>query len=69
MPVAKVPNHAHCVECGKAIPAKDDTCSDECAEQLEEQETKRKRMTYITFGLMALAFLLVFLGPQIAQML
>lgn len=67
MPVAKVPNHSHCVQCGKAIPADDRTCSAECADELEEENTRRKRMMYFTYGLLALGFLLLVVGPMFLQ--
>lgn len=65
MPVSKVPNHAHCVQCGKAIPASEDTCGQECAQELEEESSRRKKMWWFTIGLMVVAFLFMFVGPMI----
>lgn len=59
MGVAKVPNHGHCVICNKAVPYGDETCSAECDQELEEQEKKRKRMKYITYGFIAFGVLLI----------
>ncbi len=67
MAVTKVPNHAHCVQCGKAIPYGEDTCSAECADELEDENTRRKRMMYFTYGLLALGFLLLVVGPMFLQ--
>jgi predicted nucleic acid-binding Zn ribbon protein len=67
MAVPKVANHSHCVTCDKAIPYGEDTCSDECAEEVAEQEKKRKRMMYTTYGLLALGFLLLVVGPMFLQ--
>lgn len=64
MPVAKVPNHAHCAQCGKAIPPEERTCGAECADELEAENTKRKRMMYFTYGLLAVGFLLLVVGPM-----
>jgi predicted nucleic acid-binding Zn ribbon protein len=64
MSPAKVPNHAHCAQCGKAIPPDDRTCGPDCADEVEEQDKKRKRMMYITYGLLAAGFLLVVVGPM-----
>lgn len=63
MPVAKVPNHTHCAQCGKAIPPEERTCGAECADELEAQNKKHKRMMYFMYGLLALGFLAVFVGP------
>lgn len=67
MPVSKVPNHAHCVQCGKAIPPSEETCSAECEEERQEDTTRRKRMMYLTYGLLALGFLLLVVGPMVFQ--
>lgn len=65
MPVAKVPNHAHCAQCGKAIPYGERTCGTECQDELEEENNKRKRMMYLTYGLLAVGFLLLVVGPMV----
>lgn len=67
MAVPKVANHAHCVTCDKAIPYGEETCSDECAAEVEEHDKKRKRMMYITYGMLALGFLLLVVGPMVFQ--
>lgn len=67
MAVPKVANHSHCVECDKAIPYGDETCSDECQTEVEEREKKRKRMMYIMYGLFALGLIFVVIGPMFMQ--
>lgn len=67
MAVPKVANHAHCVQCNKAIPYGEETCSEECAQEVAGQEKKRKRMMYITYGLLALGFLMLVVGPMVLQ--
>lgn len=64
MPVAKVPNHGHCAQCGKAVPYGERACSTECKDELEEENKKRKRMMYMTYGLLAVGFLLLVVGPM-----
>lgn len=62
---AKVPNHAHCVNCRKAVPPGEETCSPECADEVESQQTKRKRMMWLMYGLIALGFVFVVVGPAL----
>ncbi len=56
-------DHRHCRVCGKAIPPKEEFCSDECRSKFEEareRERKARRMLYVFYGLI-MASLLIFL--------
>ncbi len=55
----KVPNHAHCRVCGKAIPASDDFCSTECRQSSEEDRKKRRRMLYLLYGAFGVSMLVI----------
>jgi predicted nucleic acid-binding Zn ribbon protein len=69
MAVPKVANHAHCVSCDKAIPYGEETCSEECAAEVAEQEQKRKRMMYITYGLFGLGIVILVVLPMVQRFL
>ncbi len=62
MAVTKVPNHAHCVICRRAVPYGDQVCGQECQDQLDDDNTRRKRMMYFTYGLLGVGFLLLIGG-------
>jgi predicted nucleic acid-binding Zn ribbon protein len=63
----KVPNHAHCVNCRKAVPPGEETCSTECADEVESQEDRRKKMMWLMYGLIGVGFLIAVVGPALFQ--
>ena len=67
MAVPKVTNHAHCVQCGRAIPFGDRTCGPECDDKIEQANKQRKKMMYFTYGLLIVGFLLLVVGPIVTQ--
>ncbi len=50
----KIPQHAHCQICGKAIPYGEVVCSDECREKYDQLVKKRKMYLYVMYGALAL---------------
>jgi len=54
----RIPQHAHCQICGKAIPYGEIVCSDECREKYEALVKKRKMYIYIMYGALALLLLM-----------
>lgn len=65
--MAKVPNHAHCQVCGRAIQPKESYCGSECQEEAEEQQAKNKRMLYTMYALFALGFIMLVVVPFFTQ--
>lgn len=62
MATIQIPNHSHCVICGKAVPFGDKTCSKECEQGLEELNKKRKRSMLTMYVLMGIAMLVLVLS-------
>ena len=63
MTTARVPNHTHCTQCGRAIPPEQKVCSTECQAEIDETNRNRKKMMYFTYGLLVVGFLLLVVGP------
>jgi len=57
----RIPQHAHCQICGKAIPYGETVCSDECREKYQEIVKKRKMYIYIMYGALALLMVMFIL--------
>lgn len=51
----KIPQHAHCWICGKAMAYGPKTCSPECQARFDETQKKRKTMMWVMYGAMAVA--------------
>ena len=58
----RIPQHKHCMICHKAIPAKEDLCSEECKEKYEQLDRKRRNYMYIMYGLFAMIIVMVMLS-------
>lgn len=54
-----IPQHQHCMICGKAIPADEEVCSESCDEELDSTRRKRRIMQYILYGAVAATTLLI----------
>lgn len=54
----RIPQHAHCQICGKAIPYGEIVCSDECRERYGALVKKRKMYIYVMYGALALLLLM-----------
>ena len=58
----KIVDHKHCKTCGKAIPPKQEFCSEECKrvyERFELRERKVRRMMWILYAIMIGSLLIV----------
>lgn len=67
MAVSKVANHAHCVQCGRAIPFGEKVCSSECENEIDEANKQRRKMMMFTYGLLIVGFLLLVVGPAFLE--
>jgi predicted nucleic acid-binding Zn ribbon protein len=62
MVTVPMPQHKHCTNCGKAIPPKEEMCSDKCKAEWD-RTVKRKRYTmYAYIGFTGVIVLLLILG-------
>lgn len=50
-------DHAHCKVCGRVCAVGEETCNRSCREQRTEQIARRRRLTYLLYGMMALLFI------------
>ncbi|MEA2054305.1 MAG: DUF2116 family Zn-ribbon domain-containing protein [Candidatus Thermoplasmatota archaeon] len=60
----RVPQHAHCQICGKAVPYGEIVCSDACREKYDSIVKKRKMymyFMYIALALLIVMFVLVYI--------
>jgi predicted nucleic acid-binding Zn ribbon protein len=64
MPV-QIPNHAHCVVCGRAIEYGEKTCGPEDAAKLDEMKKRRKRLTYVFVGVAIATLILSFMNSGV----
>ena len=49
----RIPPHNHCHVCMKAIPVKENYCSEECRQKFLKMQKKRKLIVYFMYGLLA----------------
>jgi len=54
-----VPQHAHCLMCGKSIPYGETICSEDCKQRYQTVLRRRKLMVYLMYGVLA-ALLIIF---------
>ena len=57
-PTVKIPQHKHCLACGRAIKVKDETCSAECKAEWDKT-VKRKRFWLLVYGAMAVVLVML----------
>lgn len=57
--MAQIPNHSHCIICGRAVEFGDKTCGPEDAAKYEENEKKRRRSVMLMYVLMGIAMLVL----------
>jgi predicted nucleic acid-binding Zn ribbon protein len=58
----QIPQHVHCVMCGKAIPTGEKVCGPACQANLDVQNKRRKNMMLMIYGAMALSMGLLILN-------
>ncbi|MEA2055821.1 MAG: DUF2116 family Zn-ribbon domain-containing protein [Candidatus Thermoplasmatota archaeon] len=61
----KIPQHAHCQVCGKAVPVSETLCSEECKQKYEALVKKRKMMVYLMYGLIGAVLVMYLFGSAI----
>ena len=54
-----VPQHAHCLMCGKSIPYGETLCSEDCKQKYQRLLKRRKIMVYLMYGIIA-ALIVIF---------
>lgn len=54
---AAVPNHKHCLVCGKPTPLEKQVCSPECEQALKRQLKSQRRTSWIFIGVLIVAML------------
>lgn len=57
-PAQRIPQHRHCLICNKAIPAKQELCSEECETKYNNIKAKQRNWMYIMYAMIFI--LLVF---------
>ena len=57
--VEKIPQHAHCQMCGKAVPVNETLCSEECKQKYQNLLKKRRRYIYIMYGAIAVMIIVL----------
>jgi len=55
----RIPQHAHCQICGKAVPSSESFCSEECKDKYQAMVKKRRMYIYVMYGLIGLFFVLM----------
>lgn len=50
----KIPQHVHCVMCGKPISMGENVCSDECKAKYQAIAKRTRYLRYMMFGLLGL---------------
>ncbi|UCH87920.1 MAG: DUF2116 family Zn-ribbon domain-containing protein, partial [Thermoplasmata archaeon] len=65
-PAQRIPQHKHCMICHKAIPVKESLCSEECQEEFDRLDRKRRNYMYIMYGLFFVIIIMVILSMSSA---
>ena len=55
----RIPQHKHCLICNKAIPAKQELCSDECEEKYNALKAKQKNWMYVMYAMIFILMVFV----------
>jgi predicted nucleic acid-binding Zn ribbon protein len=62
----EIPEHKHCMICGKSISVEREFCSEDCQEQYNGIMKKRKRSNYIMIIVMVILLAVLFI-PMLLQ--
>ena len=57
--VLQVPQHAHCLVCGRAIQVDEKTCSDECKAAFERDQQRKKRTLLLLYAMVGLGMIVL----------
>lgn len=60
----QIPEHAHCSECGQAIPPEAEVCGPDCREEKDSRRRKQRIWMAIFYGALVVA-VLGFLGRNV----
>ena len=58
-PAQRIPQHKHCLICNKAIPAKQELCSEECETRYNAIKAKQKNWMYIMYAMIFILLIFV----------
>lgn len=62
MSVVQIPQHKHCLTCGRAHPADQQYCSTKCEEDFVSMQKRKKKVLIINYSIMIFfVFLLILL--------
>ncbi|MCD6512229.1 MAG: DUF2116 family Zn-ribbon domain-containing protein [Thermoplasmata archaeon] len=57
-----IPQHSHCIICGKAIPYGEKFCSEKCKKEYENMVKKRKIYIYLMYLALAILVIMMFMN-------
>ena len=62
--VVRIPQHAHCLMCGKSIPFGETLCSEECKQKYQTLLKRRKIIVYLMYGMLAALIVIIVVGGR-----
>ena len=60
-----IPQHAHCLMCGKSIPFGETLCSEDCKKKYQNLVKRRKLILYLMYGMLAALIVIIVVGPNL----
>jgi predicted nucleic acid-binding Zn ribbon protein len=58
--VEKITQHKHCIECGRVVSIKKQTCSERCESAVNEKVKKRRLWMFVYMGMIAIFIAILF---------
>ena len=62
----KIPQHAHCQICGKAIISSETLCSEECKQKYQKMMKSRRFWIYLMWALIFIMIIVLFVVPRLS---
>ena len=59
----KIPQHKHCILCGRAVQVDEDYCGDECKNLYDQRTAKRKQTLYFYMAAAFIVIVFVLISP------
>ena len=59
--IQQIVQHKHCINCGRAQPPDKQYCSDKCDEEFQKLQKNKKKVLYITYGMMIFFIIILIL--------
>jgi predicted nucleic acid-binding Zn ribbon protein len=59
-----IPQHAHCLMCGKSVPFGETLCSEECKQKYQTLTKRRKLIVYLMYGMLAALIVIFVVGGR-----